>query len=204
MRIIPKERRELIYNSSLVGKNLERADLRGLDLRGVNLTNTNLRAADLSRADLRYATLIQADLSRANLHLTDFRYADLTDADLTGCYGRATNFQFARLWTSYIRYAQLKNAIFCDADLTGVDFLCTLLLGARFNGAKLDGIKNANRAVFTWWYAPFQGGPRKVVYDPVPGYTRLDESVTGDFTIRENSARERVETEVLKSWQAKK
>lgn len=203
MTAIPMERRELIYNSSLVGKNLERGDLRGLDLRGVNLTNANLRAADLTGADLRWAILIQADLSRANLTRTDFRYADLTDADLTGCYGRATNFQHARLWTSYMRYAQFKNAIFVDADLTGVDFLCSLLLGAKFNGAKLDGVRNTNRAIFTWWYAPFQGGPRKVVYDPIPGYHRLDESVTGDFTIRENSARERVEGDVLKGWRAK-
>jgi len=204
MREIPKERRELIYNSSLVGKNLERADLRGLDLRGVNLTSANLRLADLSRADLRYATLIQTDLSNAVLHLTDFRYADLTDADLTGVYARAVNFQHARLWTSYLRFAQFKNAIFCDADLTGADFLCSLLLGARFDGAKLDGVKNTNRAIFTWWYAPLHGGPRKIVYDPIPGYIRMDESVTGDFTIRENSARERVEDEVLKGWHAKK
>jgi len=77
-------------------------------------------------------------------------------------------------------------------------------LGARFDGAKLDGVRNTNRAIFTWWYAPFQGGPRKVVYDPIPGYIRMDESVTGDFTVRENSARERVEDDVLKGWGAKK
>jgi len=197
---IPQKTRELIYDAQLVGANLERADLRGLDLRGVNLTNANLRAADLSRANLQHATLIKADLSRANCNMTDFRYANMSDCDMTSCYGRAANFQYAKLWTSHLRYAQFKNAIFCDADLTGVDFVCALLLGARFDNACLDGVKNLNRAIFTWWYDPSLGGPRKIVYDPIPGYRRLDESVTGDFTVRENTARERVEDDVVKGF----
>lgn len=171
-----------------------------MDLRGVNLTATNLRLADLTGADLRYATLVQADLSNAVVQRTDFRYANLTDCDFTGVYGRGVNFQGARCWTSHMRYAQFKNAIFCYADLTGVDFLCSLLLGARFDGAKLDGIQNAETCIYTWWYAPFQGGPRKISVKPIPGYIRMDESVTGDFSIRENSARERVEDDVVKGW----
>ena len=44
-----------------------RADLRGADLSGADLSEADLRGADLSRADLRGADLSGANLSRADL-----------------------------------------------------------------------------------------------------------------------------------------
>lgn len=200
----PLERRVLVYNSSLVGANLERADLRGMNLRGVNLTNTNLRSADLTGADLRWATLIKADLSRANVTRAKFHYADLTDCDLTQAYGRATVFYGTRLWVAKLRRGTWKNAVFAYSDLTGADFVGSEFLGARWWECKLDGVKNANRAIYTWWYSPYGFGPAKMVYSPVPGYIRMDESVTGPFSFQENSARERVEDFTLKGWKSGK
>src|SRR3990170_299117 len=53
---------EVIRHCCLVGTNLERADLRSMDLRGVNFTNSNLRGADLSHADCRGAIFVKAVL----------------------------------------------------------------------------------------------------------------------------------------------
>jgi WD40 repeat protein/3',5'-cyclic AMP phosphodiesterase CpdA len=70
-----------------------RADLRGRNLRGEDLSERNLRGADLTDADLTEASLAGADLTGAILRrtrLVDVRLdrarlvdADLTDADLT-------------------------------------------------------------------------------------------------------------------------
>ena len=195
-----EKRLELAYNSSLVGANLERADLRGLDLRGVNLTNANLRGADLSRANLSNAKLIKTDLSRANLHRTNFTEADMTGCDLTGAYGRGAIFYKTRMCLAYLRYAQFKNAFFIECDMMGADLLNSLFLGARFDGSNTDGVKNADRAIYLWYWSPLKTG--KISYDPTPGWMQLDESVTGVETVRENSARERVEDVVTKSWEA--
>ena len=195
-----KRRRELIYNSSLVGENMERFDLRGVDLRGANFTNTNLRGADLAYADLRHCIFIKADLSRCNLHMADLSYADLTDADLTGSYGRVTKFYKARMWSTKIRRVGFKGALFIETDLTGADFVGSELLGAKFDGAILDGIQNADRAIFRWWVSPYGLGPSKIMYDPMPGYVLMEESATKGYTIRENAAREKVEHNVRKGW----
>lgn len=188
-----EQRRELVYNSALVGANLERVDLRGMDLRGANFTNANLRAADLSYADLSHTTFIKADLSRANIHRANFSYADMTDVDFTSSYGRATIFYKTRLWAAKFRRVTYKNCFFFYSDLTEADFVGAELLGSKFDYAILNGVKNTDRAIFQWWIAPYGLGPSKVNYDPVPGYKLLDESVTKGWTRRENTAREKVE-----------
>ena len=193
-----EKRLELAYKCTLVGMNLERADLRGVDLRGANLTNANLRGADLSGANLSHATLIKADLSRANLQKANFTGADMTSCDMTMTYGRGAIFYKTKLCMAYLRYAQYKNAFFIECDFTGADFLNSLFLGTRFDGSDADGVKNADRAIYTWWWSPLKTG--KISYDPLPGWVQLNESVTGLETVRENSARERVEDAVKKSW----
>ena len=195
-----KRRRELIYNSSLVGENMERFDLRGVDLRGANFTNTNLRQADLRYADLRYCKFIKADLSQANLHMADFSHADMTDSDLTMTYGRVTKFYKTRMWAAKIRRVTYKGALFIETDLTGADFVGSELLGSRFDGAILNGVKNADRAIFSWWVAPYGLGPSKIMYDPMPGYMLMEESATKGFSLRENAAREKIEHHVQKGW----
>ncbi len=187
---------EVMFKSSLVGANLERYDLRGMNLKGVNLTAANLRAADLSGANLEGAILVKADLSRACLKKTNLQHADLTTADLTGSYGRATNFSHAVMWNSYIRRVTYKNCWFVGTDLQGADLLGSEFLGSRFDDAILEGIHNADRAIYSWWLSPM--GFNKINFEPIPGWKRLDFSVTGDESFQENSVRERTEDRVTK------
>ena len=62
----------------------ERANLRGVNLRGADLREANLRGADLRGADLREANLRGADLRGVNLRGADLRGANLRGADLRG------------------------------------------------------------------------------------------------------------------------
>ena len=66
-----------LRGANLFGANLSDADLRGANLFGANLSDADLRGADLSCADLRGANLFGANLSDANL-----RGADLSGASM--------------------------------------------------------------------------------------------------------------------------
>ena len=153
----------------------------------------------MSQANLSQATLIRTDLSRANIQRANFTDADMTGCDLTGCYGRGAKFYRTKLCLAYLRYAQFKNAFFIECDMTGADLLNILFLGAKFDGSNTEGVKNADRAIFLWWWSPLKTG--KISYDPLPGWIQLDESVTGVESVRENAARERVEDSVQKAWE---
>jgi uncharacterized protein YjbI with pentapeptide repeats len=72
----------------------EDADLRGVNLRGADLSGADLRDADLRGADLRGAYLSDADLRGADLQGANLSRADLSGADLRGAYlGRANLFE---------------------------------------------------------------------------------------------------------------
>lgn len=88
-KILDKHKKWLIHKDSgvranLRGANLIGADLSEADLRRANLSGADLREADLRRANLRGADLSGADLSGANLSGADLRGANLSEADLRG------------------------------------------------------------------------------------------------------------------------
>ena len=97
----------------LNGEGGSRADLRGANLFGANLSDADLPGADLSCANLRGADLSGADLSCANLRGANLFGANLSDADLPG--------------------ADLSGANLRDADLSGAN-----LRGADLSGASMD------------------------------------------------------------------
>ena len=99
--------------ADLRGANLFGANLSDADLRGANLSDADLPGADLSCANLRGADLSGADLSCANLRGANLFGANLSDADLPG--------------------ADLSGANLRDADLSGAN-----LRGADLSGASMD------------------------------------------------------------------
>ena len=82
-----------------------RLELRGEDLRCIDLSHANLKYADLSYVNLRYA-----DLSYTNLSGTKLRGADLSGADLIG----------ANLSGADLRWTNTINTI-------GIDVICVQL-----------------------------------------------------------------------------
>jgi len=103
---------------SLIGANLEGADLRWANLRGVDLRGANLTGVDLTGADLEGA---------------DFKGADLRDADLRGAYFKDTDLEGA-----YLTGADLTRADLEGADLTGACFISADLRGACFISADIS------------------------------------------------------------------
>jgi hypothetical protein len=167
-----------------VGRDYSRMDLRGKDLRQVNFTCANLRGADLSGADCRGAIFVSADLSRACLQGAHCGGADFSAADLTNSYLRGVNFTLAVMTHCVLKGAICKNANFESADLTGADIARAEMLGARFDAANVDSLRNIDWAIFRWFLSPEGGKPS---YHPFPGAVALSYSLTGKDTYQENA-----------------
>lgn len=137
---------------------LSGADLRGIDLRSVELGEANIRDADIRRTSLTKANFKGADLRRAILRESNLEYANLTNtylkkadflganlgranlgranlngADLWGANLKHANLRGANLHKSHLQRANLLGASFKDANLQEA-----YLEGASFNNAKLN------------------------------------------------------------------
>ena len=159
---------EMLTDVYSVGQYLDRADLRDRNLSGVNFTNATLRGADFTGSNLRGAKFVKADLSRACLHLADCTDADFRGADMSMSYLKATLFKDADMRMATLRCCIGKNALFIGTDLRGSDFVNAFLVGARFDGANTEGIRNSDRAIFEYWLHPDK--PGKPSYEPVDGW----------------------------------
>ena len=139
----------------LRGVDLRGADLRGADLRGADLRDADLRGADLRDADLRGAVLSGAvlrgadlsradlrgaDLSRADLRGADLSRADLRDADLSGADLRDADLSRAVLRGADLSRANLSRADLGDADLRDANLRDADLSGADLRDAELSGV----------------------------------------------------------------
>lgn len=87
------------------GRQGEKADLYGMNLRNVNLSGANLCKAHLSEADLS-----GANLSGANLRETDLSGADLSGADLRGAFLREADLNRTILTGAILSMADLNVA----------------------------------------------------------------------------------------------
>ena len=170
------------------GPALSGHDFRGVDLQYVDLSNADLRAANFRDADLTFADLRGANLEGAvfddtTLHSADLRLAVLRNAtmeppvvfgaaDLRGADLRNADFT-CRTCTaqsgggiSSFTFAHLN-----EADLRGVNFGRTFIVGSVFDGADLRG---ADLSETTWSAAPATiNSARGALYDrhtrlPVP------------------------------------
>ena len=106
--------------------NLDRVDLRGENLKRVDLIEANLSRANLSGADIKWNDLIEANLIGANLREADLREADLREADLD-----LADLSGADLSGANLREADLIRADLREANLKRVD-----LIGANLSWGK--------------------------------------------------------------------
>jgi len=104
---------------SLRDADLRNANLRNANLQGVDLKGVDLRDADLTRADFLHANLSRAQLENATIFLANFEHATLIKANLRGVK-HGTTFPRAILLGAYLEGADLRDAQFQYADLSGV------------------------------------------------------------------------------------
>ena len=157
-----------LRGADLSGANLSRTNLSGADLSGADLSRTNLRGANLSGAYLSWTYLSGADLSGANLRGADLSRtylsgADLSGANLSGAYLSRTNLSGADLSGANLSWTYLSGA-----DLSWTDLSRTNLRGADLSRTNLSrtNLSGANQ---------FRLG--KVLDEPLTGYKKTKEGV---------------------------
>ena len=121
---------------------LQYANLKGADLRWINLKYVNLKEADLRWANLNNITLRGADLKGANFRGADMRYADVREADLRGTKLRwadlrGTDFSNADMRDAYLRWSDMSNANLSEALLKGANLRAADLRAADLRAADL-------------------------------------------------------------------
>ena len=149
---------------SLVGRDLEGADLRnsdfaeanlrgaslhvadlyntdfaGANLNGVNFQNANLRSARFTGARLNGADFRGAIMGDTDLRGAELEEADLTKVDLTRVHLEGVIFNKAKLVEANLNGKNLAGISFLQADLTGAQLSNADLSGSRLSGANLSG-----------------------------------------------------------------
>jgi len=116
----------------LSGYNLTEANFRSANLTDANFGGANLHAADMAEAildgaDISHAMLSGVSLARAQLHRVNAAGADLTTANLTAAIAENIN----------LTNAKLSGAILRDTNFRHADFTHALLRDANMRGATL-------------------------------------------------------------------
>jgi uncharacterized protein YjbI with pentapeptide repeats len=108
---------------------------------------TAILSADRSDyIDLSHADLTGADFHGLGTNQANFNGAVLRDANMADTTWGIVNFNGADLRGADLRGAKFSNRIrflgadLRDADLRGASFTSTIFLGARLEGARLDGV----------------------------------------------------------------
>ncbi|MUL38400.1 pentapeptide repeat-containing protein [Gloeocapsopsis dulcis] len=96
---------------SFLEADLERANLKEVDLRGRDLSYTNFTKAKLEKADLSGSNLRNANLSRANLKNANLSGTDLRNANLSRANLKNANLVGANLDGANLSRAKLEGAI---------------------------------------------------------------------------------------------
>lgn len=134
--------------ADLKGANLKSVDLRCADLAGANLENANLKGADLSGANLRFACLKDTNLLGTNLYEARLEWVNLWGANL-----EEANLERANLWSAFITdtnffRANLEYANLQLADLRWANLQMANLTGANLKDTKLEFSKISD-AIFS-------------------------------------------------------
>jgi hypothetical protein len=121
---------------NLLGRALNRCNLRGADLSGADLRHAELGEADLSganlqSADLREATLVAARMMHADLSDSQMWHTDLANADLRGATLRRATIRECRLTDVLLNRADLSGATIVRCSIFGISAWETIVDGTQ-------------------------------------------------------------------------
>ena len=126
-------KRARLENAILVGVQLQRADLRVVQLQG----------ADLSEAKMQEATLRGVQLQRAT-----FWAAQMQGASLSGVQLQAATLREVKMQGAILRGVKMQGADLSDSELQGATLQAVLLQGAILRGVKMQGAITGNGGSF--------------------------------------------------------
>ena len=140
----------IVYRAKLVRAQMQTSNLEGAKLSGSHLNYATLNHANLEGANLSGAYLEGADLSCANLESADLRRVMLKDANMSKANLRSANvtwecLKVAKKLTAVtfpqicISKEDMSNCDLSNTGLEGVTIENTLIKGANFRFARVDG-----------------------------------------------------------------
>ena len=115
-------------------------DLRGANLRGVDLYEATLFSANFSGADLSRSQLIEANLFNAILVDADLSSAILFRADLSEAALQSANLSNATLASANLSRTTLAFVNLSNAELSGANLSGAIFTRAKLTGANLSGV----------------------------------------------------------------
>lgn len=115
-------------------------DLRGANLRGVDLCEANLSSTNFYGADLSKSQLIEADLSKSQLVEADLSSAMLFRANLSDVYFNSVNLSSVTLASANLSDAELVGINLSNAELSGANLSNVRLAKVNLTGANLSGV----------------------------------------------------------------
>jgi uncharacterized protein YjbI with pentapeptide repeats len=124
--------------------NLKTANFNNQDLRGADLRKTDLKGREFIQADLRLANLSQANLSQsvlneARLLIANLALADLSEASLNKANLHRANLQQANLTKAHLTSAQLNYTNLSQANLSQANLMAASCKQADLRNANLSG-----------------------------------------------------------------
>ncbi len=122
--------------NKLIRPDLIEANLREINLNGIDLVNANLDRVDLGETKLIGANLNSASLVSADLFAADLTKARLIDANLNG-----VNFMGADLMGAMLWRAELSDALFIRTELENTDLEEAICDGTVFAKVDLSTVK---------------------------------------------------------------
>lgn len=119
--------------------NLSHLDFTGMDLSGINLSQSVLHGTCFDMCLMHDVTLIFAQLIRASLRETQLDLVNATEADFTEADLYQATLNGAMLLEATLEGVDARQARFSDADLSGANLKRAQLNDADFTGATLSG-----------------------------------------------------------------
>jgi len=129
---------------TLIGANLQGAQLARSKLQGANLSTSNLEKVDLSEANLQQAQLEKTNLHYAKLANSNLQNADLFGANLEDANLYNSNLIKANLWRANLQGAGLYRANLQGANLQRANLRGTFLVAKSPYGDSLEPIFDEN------------------------------------------------------------
>lgn len=120
------------------GENCSPCNVFAADLSGLDLTDLNVSNSDLRRTDLSEATLVRTDFSNSQMGNVILSDANLQEATLTGSFLPLAQLQRAALVDAVLNGADIGGAQLNQADLTRVNAPDVVAINTNFRGATLN------------------------------------------------------------------
>ncbi len=126
----------VVQNNNLTKVNFNNAEMIGVNLSGLRLTDSDFIDADLTKSKWEETPLKSINLQGACLDHVDLSTRDLENLDLKGCSLGGVNFSGAYLKNVNFSGAYLEGAVFTGANIKDANFFLAITIGAKLGNLK--------------------------------------------------------------------